>query len=234
MISSRQDNIFWEERNSQFRAGSTGVLDVQDPVLVQEQLMILAQIQHQANGRSFALPSERPTSGAHRASSHWDHRSERDNRGRIAAPSERRRGANPPQDDELSEMKRRMRRDENFDEEGPEEVYPGQKLRIRGKRHTWKAIANGNATLVHCAGCARALQVDASAELVYCSKCGAVFPRELELNKEETEVNASASSDGKGPALARREEERRDAGIAERLQEQEFDAARYKTRNFSI
>lgn len=229
MLGSDLQDRFQRE-DAMIRTSSRRLLDIHDPAVVQEQLMIMARIKHEKDfGRSLA---EAPSSVAYRSTDKEqgiDTRSESRNvRKEEGIPSrpqhKQEREQQQPQIDP-TEMKRQMRKNDNFDEAGPTEIYPRQQLRIRGKRHTWKAIAEGNATLVNCAGCQRALQVDAAAELVYCSRCGAVFPRLLEI---DVGGNRDSYPDSGTQPFPREILEERDAHIAEKMQGQEYDATLYK------
>jgi len=81
----------------------------------------------------------------------------------------------------------------------------GQKksLRIKGTRHTWKAIEEGRATLVQCLNCLTILQIGRMAEFVFCTKCEEVSPI--------VQVDGKSTSD--------------DGQIARVMQQQENDVA---------
>lgn len=83
----------------------------------------------------------------------------------------------------------------------------GKKLRLKGTKHTMKAISKGTAILVSCAGCQTLLQVPSSCTAVYCYGCDAVTPMDL----------ARSISDSHS--------EQDDSEIAIALQQQELDLA---------
>lgn len=85
-------------------------------------------------------------------------------------------------------------------------IYGNKKLRVRGTNHTWKNIAQGEATLVQCPGCSTILQVGQNAKLLYCTECNEVSPIKLQLQSS----NGSSASDSR---------------IARIVQQQEMDVA---------
>jgi hypothetical protein len=91
----------------------------------------------------------------------------------------------------------------------------GKKLRLKGTKHTLKAISKGTAILVSCAGCQALLQVPSSCTAVYCYGCDAVTPMDL----------ARAMSDSHC--------EQKDSEIAIALQQQELDLALSRGRSQS-
>jgi hypothetical protein len=91
----------------------------------------------------------------------------------------------------------------------------GKKLRLKGTKHTLKAISKGTAILVSCAGCQALLQVPSSCTAVYCYGCDAVTPMDL----------ARAMSDSHC--------EQNDSEIAIALQQQELDLALSRGRSQS-
>ena len=81
-----------------------------------------------------------------------------------------------------------------------------QRLRIKGTSHTYRAIADGTATLVQCMSCKAILQVGATAKLLYCIHCQHVTP--IELARYNHTVQPSV-----------------DQQIARAVQQQELDVA---------
>ena len=89
----------------------------------------------------------------------------------------------------------------------------GKKLKLKGTKHTLKAISKGTAILVSCAGCQTLLQVPSTCTAVYCYVCDAVTPIDL----------ARSISDSHS--------EQHDSEIAIALQQQELDLALSRDRN---
>jgi LSD1 subclass zinc finger protein len=89
----------------------------------------------------------------------------------------------------------------------------GKKLRLRGTKHTLKAISKGTAILVSCAGCQTLLQVPSSCTAVYCYVCDAVTPMDLARSISNSHSQQS------------------DSEIAIALQQQELDLALSRDRN---
>jgi LSD1 subclass zinc finger protein len=89
----------------------------------------------------------------------------------------------------------------------------GKKLRLRGTKHTLKAISKGTAILVSCAGCQTLLQVPSSCTAVYCYVCDAVTPMDLARSISDSHSQQS------------------DSEIAIALQQQELDLALSRDRN---
>jgi hypothetical protein len=85
----------------------------------------------------------------------------------------------------------------------------GKKLRVKGTQHAYMSIARGTAIIVTCPCCQTVLQVDASAKLLYCTRCQNVSPIELAT---------SSTSNGNNNGLY-------DYQIAGSVQQQEIDVA---------
>lgn len=84
----------------------------------------------------------------------------------------------------------------------------GKKLRIKGTLHTYKAIAEGKATLVQCPCCQTVLQVVSTAKKMLCPSCKQITS--MSLANQLTNANSSTSAD---------------TVIAKGLQRQEDDVA---------
>ena len=87
------------------------------------------------------------------------------------------------------------------------ELSQGRTLRVRGTNHTWKSIANGQATLVQCPMCRTILQVGSNAKLLYCTNCHVVSL----IQKDSTQLQVAVAND--------------DEKIARVLQKQEVNVA---------
>lgn len=67
----------------------------------------------------------------------------------------------------------------------------GTKIRVKGTRHTFQSILQGQATLVQCPACRTMFQISASASHIYCTSCEQISPMEMALM-------ASAANTGGG------------------------------------
>lgn len=120
----------------------------------------------------------------------------------------------------------------------------GKKIKVMGKKHVFKAIGNGTATIVKCSGCAVVLQVPAKSKAVYCSFCDTVTPMELAIlsNRTTDAPTLAASTTGLASAYSNDSSilspscsstlsssstllQRMDHQIASSVQQQELDVA---------
>lgn len=74
-------------------------------------------------------------------------------------------------------------------------LYGRRKLLVRNNRSTLAAIALGKAILVQCPGCQTVLQVDSSAQLLYCTVCDGVSPIERTFRSDHDYTIARAVQD---------------------------------------
>lgn len=97
----------------------------------------------------------------------------------------------------------------------------GRTLRVRGTEHAYRAISDGTALLVRCAGCMAFLQVPSKCTAVYCASCHDVTPLELAKSlPPPTAAGARASSSANSSNSSGY-----DGSVAAALQRQEFEAA---------
>jgi hypothetical protein len=73
----------------------------------------------------------------------------------------------------------------------------GKKVRVKGTKHAWKAVADGKAMLVQCPQCSCVLQVGSTAKLLYCTPCQHVS------RIETCQLNPTAISDQDHHQIAR-------------------------------
>lgn len=81
------------------------------------------------------------------------------------------------------------------------ELSPGNEKPIRSAMDTWKAIRDGNTTIVSCKCCGTELHSIADAELVVCPDCWAVSPIEQSVGGIVLECDDSTASQGNGVGL---------------------------------
>jgi hypothetical protein len=85
----------------------------------------------------------------------------------------------------------------------------GKKLRVKGTHHAYMSIDKGTAIIATCPCCQTVLQVDASAKLLYCTRCQTVSPIELATSSTSNVINVALH----------------DHQIAGYVQQQEIDVA---------
>ena len=87
--------------------------------------------------------------------------------------------------------------------------HNGKKLRVKGTQHAYMSIARGTAIIVTCPCCQTVSQVDASAKLLYCTRCQNVSPIEIATSSTNNDYNVGLY----------------DHQIAGSVQQQEIDVA---------
>lgn len=108
----------------------------------------------------------------------------------------------------------------HYHQTGDKVVKVGQrKLRVKGTKNTFDAIAHGKAIILQCPACTTILQVSETAKLLYCSICQNVTP--VHLAKDQSLVDPSQTSASAQVVST----SSLDSQIARTLQEQEMDIA---------
>jgi hypothetical protein len=69
-----------------------------------------------------------------------------------------------------------------------------QDLRVKGTKHCYDAISNGEATIVQCSSCQSILQVSSTAKLLFCVHCQQVTPMDVAKNVSGGRIGATDAS----------------------------------------